>query len=78
MKTKYSIEPRIKKRWFKENETYYDIIKETEEVEWYDPTYGNGGGNFISAKRIKTVFSSKYIDEVLTMIYHLNKVNKNE
>ncbi len=76
MKTTYKIEPRIKKRWFKENETYYDIIKETEEVEWCDPSFGNGGGNLISAKRIKTVFSSKDIDEVLTIIQHLNKINK--
>lgn len=73
MKTTYKIEPRVKKRWFKENDLYYDLVKETEEPEWHDPSFGNGGGNFISAKKLKTVFSSKDINEVLTVLNNIKK-----
>ena len=75
-KVKYSIEPHIKKRWFKENETYYDIIKETEETTGKNITIGKLNVELFPQKEIKTVFSSTNLNEVLTMIQHLNKINK--
>ena len=51
MKVTYTIEPRVKKRWFKDNEMYYDLVKHLMDYVWCDPSYGNGGGDF---REIKT------------------------
>lgn len=73
MKTKYSTEPRIKKRWFKENELWYDLVKTTGQGKYM---YNGIDSDWIEYDEFKTVFSSKDIDEVLTIIQHLNKINK--
>ena len=39
----YHINPTVKKRWFKSPQIVYELIKYTEEEQWIDPTYGNGG-----------------------------------
>ena len=73
MESSYTIEPRVKKRWFKENEMHYDLVKHSEELLWCDPSYGNGDGHFISATRSKTVFSSKNIEELITIKNNLER-----
>lgn len=71
--TTYTIEPRVKKRWFKENEMYYDLVKHSEETYWSDSSFGNGGGSFHKRKVEETVFSSKNIEEVLTIKNNLER-----
>ena len=73
MKTTYLINPRIKKHWFKQNSVVYDLIKYSEEVQWCDNTFGNGGGNFMDAKTTKTIFSSPNIEEVITIKNNLER-----
>lgn len=70
-KVKYSIEPRIKKRWFKENELYYDLVKTTGKGKYM---YNGIDSDWIEYDEFKTVFSSKDINEVLIVIENLNKV----
>lgn len=65
--TTYEINPRVKKRWFKENELVYDLIKYSEKEIWDDPSYGNGDGEFRKIKIETVVFSSKDIEQVITM-----------
>lgn len=72
-KVKYRIEPRIKKRWFKENELYYDLIK-TEEKGSY--VYNGIDSDWIEFEETRTVLSSKDINEVLTVIENLKTVNE--
>ena len=49
--TTYHINLTVKKRWFKSPQIVYKLIKYTEEEQWVDPTYGNGGGDFITVKK---------------------------
>jgi len=46
-KITYSIKPRMKKRWFLNDIKVYDLFEEIEGERWSDPSYGNGGGDFI-------------------------------
>ena len=65
--TKYLIEPRVKKRWFKENELVYDLIKYSEEDVWIDPSYGNGQGDTFWVKREEVIFTDKDITAVINL-----------
>lgn len=47
MEVTYKIKPRFKKRWFIGDVKVYDLFETKVYSEWYDPSYGNGGGNFI-------------------------------
>jgi hypothetical protein len=78
--TTYTIEPRVKERWFKDNEMYYDLVKHSIVYYWSDPSYGNGGADFREIKIEKTVFFSKNIEEVLAIKNNLilTKTNKYE
>lgn len=69
--TTYKIEPRVKRRWFRENELWYDLIKETWEEEWIDPSFGNGHGAFLPVRKTETIFSSQKIEEIETVIKNL-------
>lgn len=73
MKTTYTIEPRVKKRWFKENEMYYDLVKETELDSIQSAKIGGVNISFFPQKEIKTVFTSKNIEEVLTIKNNLER-----
>ena len=44
----YRIKPRMKVKWLFSKGKVYDVIKHYEKREWVDPTYGNGGGEFIT------------------------------
>lgn len=68
--TGYTIEPRVKKRWFKENEMYYDLVKHSEEGKYL---YNGVDCDWIICPEIKTVFSSKNIDELITIKNNLEK-----
>ena len=68
----YHINPTVKKRWFKSPQIVYKLIKYTEEEQWIDPTYGNGGGDFITVKKGTVIFSSPSFEELRKT---LNKIN---
>ena len=53
----------------------YELIKYTEEERWIDPTYGNGGGDFITVKKETVMFSSPSFEEVEELRETLNKIN---
>ena len=74
----YHINPTIKKRWFKPPQLIYELIKYKEEDVWVDPTYGNGGGDFITVKKETVVFSSPSFEEVEELRKTLNKINGEE
>lgn len=46
-KVEYSINPRFKKRWFRQTILVYDLIEHREGQYWSDLSYGNGLGDFI-------------------------------
>lgn len=73
--TAYHINPTVKKRWFKSPQIVYKLIKYTEEEQWIDPTYGNGGGDFITVKKETVVFSSPSFEEVEELRKTLNKIS---
>ena len=72
--TTYHINPTVKKRWFKSPQIVYKLIKYTEEEQWIDPTYGNGGGDFITVKKETVMFSSPSFEEVEELRKTLNKI----
>lgn len=47
---KYKVVAGIKKPWFGEEEIEYRVVMSYEE--WYDPTYGNGGGDYVQREKI--------------------------
>ena len=71
MESSYTIEPRVKKRWFKKNEMYYDLVKHSEKEERY--SIYEGGVEIIKTE--ETVFSSKNIEEVITIKDNIQKNN---
>ena len=73
--TTYHINPTIKKRWFKSPQIVYKLIKYTEEEQCIDPTYGNGGGDFLTVEKGTVIFSSPFFEEVEELRKTLNKVN---
>ena len=68
MKTKYSIEPRVKKRWFKKNKLYYDLVKTTEKGKY---VYNGLDVDYVQYNEAEIIFSSKDINEVLTVMNNL-------
>ena len=76
--TTYHINQTVKKRWFKSPQIVYKLIKYTEEEQWIDTTYGNGGGDFITVKKETVVFSSQSFEEVEELRKTLNKINGEE
>ena len=71
MNARYEINPRVKKRWFKENEMYYDLVRHSEKEERY--SIYEGGIEVIKTE--ETVFSSKNIEEVITIKDNTQKNN---
>ena len=71
----YHINPTVKKRWFKSPQIVYKLIKYTEEEQWIDPTYGNGGGDFLTVEKGTVIFSSLSFEEVEELRKTLNKIS---
>lgn len=74
MKIAYLIEPRVVRRWFRNNQVIYDLVKYSEEEIWDDPSYGNGDGHFLKIKTTKTIFSSQNIEQVIIIKQNLERV----
>ena len=73
--TAYNINPIVKKRWFKSPQLIYELIKYEEEDVWVDPSYGNGGGDFLTVKKETVMFSSPSFEEVEELRKTLNKIS---
>lgn len=43
----YIIKPRVKKQWFRKDRVVYDLVLKSIGERWCDPSYGNGGGDYI-------------------------------
>lgn len=73
------INTKVKKHWswkkfrFIEKRSY-EVVKYKKKQEWANPTYGNGGGDFIWIER-KTVLKvfEDYLD-ALDYVYYIKKV----
>lgn len=63
-----------KKFRFQTNKTF-EVVKVKHKREWVDPTYGNGGGDFIKVER-KTVLKvfNDYLD-ALDYMYYIKKIH---
>ena len=70
MNARYEINPRVKKRWFKENELVYDLIKHSEEGEY---VYNGIDSDWVNYTKETVVFSSKEIEEVITIKKNLER-----
>ena len=53
----------------------YELIKYTGEEQWIDPTYGNGGGDFLTVEKGTVIFSSLSFEEVEELRKTLNKIS---
>ena len=54
----YRVAPRIKKRFFREPVMVFDVVMDYQY--WYDPSYGNGGGDYRDAtNRLATYAKSE-------------------
>ena len=51
-----------------------EIYNYEEEEQWIDPTYGNGGGDFLTVERGTVIFSSPSFEEVEELRKTLNKI----
>lgn len=63
MKPKYDVVSKIVNPWFGSPYVLYTLTKTTEE--WYDPSFGNGGGDYRDITQ--NIFSSKVLSEVHTI-----------
>lgn len=70
--TEYTIEPRVKKRWFKENELYYDLVKHSTKGKYL---YSGIDSDWVIFQQKQTVFTSKNIEEVVTIKNNLDEYN---
>lgn len=71
MKPYHSVVARLNKRWFLPPVMVYDIIHNY--TTWYDPSFGNGGGDYIQTQRKIATFLDQAIAEEQCVI--LNKFN---
>ena len=65
MKIAYLIEPRVVKRWFRNNQVIYDLVKYTEQPIHLE---------YFPQKTTKTIFSSPNIEQVITIKQNLERV----
>ena len=54
-------------------ERSFEVVKYKRKQEWHDPTYGNGGGDFIYVER-KSVL--KVFEEYEDALHYKNKIMK--
>lgn len=65
----YVIKARVKKPWFKPAYVVYDVVHQYQA--WYDPSYGNGGGDYRECERVLATFDCSI--EAGYMVETLNK-----
>lgn len=53
----YVIRPRMKKRFFGGDIKVYDLFELKAGKYWSDPTYGNGGGEYVDFEKEKVIYT---------------------
>lgn len=64
----YKVVARVYKPWFKSARLVYDVVKQYKE--WYDPSYGHGGGDYEDRERV--VATLKCNQSASIMVNNLN------
>lgn len=72
--TAYYIKPRMKKRWFRSDIKVYDLIEKSDGEYWSDPSYGNGGGDYIPFEKETVLYSFKTFAEADKMKEELKNI----
>lgn len=70
----YYIKPRMKKRWFRSDIKVYDLIEKSEGEYWSNPSYGNGGGNFVPFDKEEVLYSFERFAEADKMKEELENI----
>ena len=69
-KPTYSIEPELVKPLWGKSRVVYNLIKTYEY--WDDPSYGNGGGDYRTAKKVLDVYRTKWeAEDVMKLLNDL-------
>lgn len=53
---KYSVKARMKKPWFRPARIVFDVV--LHDRVWYDPSYGNGGGDYRATERVIATYDT--------------------
>jgi hypothetical protein len=69
--TTFAIKARLKTRLFGSDTIVYDLVEDY--TEWYDPSYGNGGGDYQKRTRVVATFTTEA--EALVACQKFNKYN---
>lgn len=77
-KITYFIKPRMEKHWFVEDEKVYDLFEKEEGARWVDPSYGNGGGDFMPFKNTNKIYTFKKLIEAQQFKNELEKYLHNQ
>lgn len=72
----FHIKVKVKKKWFKKNELSYEVYEHKKVDLWIDPSYGNGGGNFVSAWQIKLIMAFNTSAEAIAFKSDLEQIYK--
>ena len=70
----YRVVARVKKIWFCNPKLVFDVVEDYEE--WYDLSYGNGGGDW--QKRTKVLLTADTAEVAETFASILNSTNCKE
>ena len=71
----YKIKPRLIKRWFRKPKLIFELIEIENCRRWVDPSYGNGGGDFIDMEEETVIFKSEDLEEVKNIKENLENIN---
>ena len=75
MSITYKIKPQLIKRWFRKPKLIFELIEIGKCSRWSDPSYGNGGGDFIDFEKERTIFKSEDLEEVKNIKESLENIN---
>lgn len=63
----YTVRPRMKTYWFKKDKKVYDIIELVKGEYYSDPSYGNGGGDYVPYEKESILYTCDNITEAETL-----------
>ena len=71
----YKIKPKLIKRLFRKPKLIFELIEVEKYSRWFDPSYGNGGGDFIDCEEETVIFKSEDLEEVKNIKNSLENIN---
>jgi hypothetical protein len=63
------VKARLKKPWFRKPKMVFDVVQHYQH--WYDPSYGNGGGDYRDAAHVVATYNTS--EEAVLVKNTLNK-----